>query len=445
VSHDTRPKSPLVSGPRVGTVRSPIPDLTLPGAKTIKDGGLQVGQINVPQIQKFLKSRGYDLAPTGQLDNKTKLALANFLNPANTGSVLSAALKGYRITGDRNPQKWNVANGTVKTKSPVINTFDPATGASKDPPSSPAGTVDLRGLGSIAQGLGTQPIPAALAAKLANETAGAQYDPQIHDLQTELARDPVQAKQNQADIGNWYGQVASARKTAAGRDTAISGAGISSMKDALAAIESSLGGSANAGTGDVANAGENAIGTLTALGANQDQYNADLAPLLALESASAKAKQSAADTLAEQNHQQSLQDAQGARGQLYGQTLDTNTMNITNANNALAQQGFSNKLAIQQAAEAAQLSGLKALQLAQKTTLSPKGSFGAATTTDIQNVQNAVLKHVLDANGNPLPGMTAAKAAIIAQQVGSTFFPGGGVTPGWATQVVSPFFSTQQP
>jgi hypothetical protein len=427
--------------------KSPAGTFTPPGATNVPGGGgVSAGVINAPQIQAFLKAHGYDLKQTGQLDKATKLALANFIDPNhfNAGGALGQALKGFRITGARDPHQWNLANGGPTTRSKVVNPFNPATGHSIDPPST-AGTVDLRGLGAIAAKLGIQNIDPALAAQIANSTADAKDGTAISDAQLALSHDPTQAKQNLADIGNWYGQVASARKTAAGRDTAISGAGISSMKDALAAIESSLGGSANAGTSSVANTGANDIGTLTALGANEDQYNADLAPLLALESSSAKSSQVARDANTQQLDRQKLTDAQSQRGADYGATYGPLLMQILQQNNAYKQQGFTNKLAISQAAEAAQLSGLKALQLAQKTTVAPvqKGSFSSATPAEINGVKNALLPYIIDPTTHKaLPGMTAAKAAALAAQVAGTYFPQGGVPMGWAQQVVSPYFQT---
>jgi hypothetical protein len=423
--------------------KSPAGTFTPPGSVNVPGGGgVSAGVINAPQIQAFLKAHGYDIKQTGELDKATKLALANFIDPNhfNAGGALGQALKGYRITGARNPTRWNQANGTPATRSKVVNPFNPATGHSADPPST-AGTVDLRGLQAPPVGF----IDPKFATQIANATADAKDGTAISDAQLALSHDPTQAAQNEKNISDWYGQVASARKTAAGRDTAISGAGISSMKDALAAIESSLGGSANAGTSSVANTGANSIGTLTALGANEDQYNADLAPLLALEGSSAKASQSARDANTQQLDRQKLTDAQSQRGSDYASTYGPLLMQILGQNIGYKQTGFTNKLAISQAAEAAQMSGLKALLASQKLSTAPvqKGSFSAATPAEINGVKNALLPYIIDPTTHKaLPGMTAAKAAALAAQVAGTYFPQGGVPMGWAQQVVSPYFQT---
>lgn len=430
-----------------GTVKSPVPGLKLPGSNTPTVRGLPVGTVNVKAIQQFLKSKGYDLQVDGVLGRVTQAAISNFgvgrIPPKFAAQqALTKALQGttVRPTG-LTPAQFNQHYGGPQTKSvvtsPVSQTLTPKGGMV---PGNGA-PVDLRGLNAIAAQMGDL-IPTQLADQLASNAAGLQFDPQIHGVQTQIAQAPRQAAQNQHDIASWYGQVQGAQHTAAGRDTAISNAGVDSQKQALAAIISSLGGSANEGSASVGAAGENSIGTLQALGGIQDQYNADLAPLLKLAQSGAATGQQAKDENALTALNSQLGDLQGQRGQTQAATRAQTLMQILTQNNATKQQGFTNKLNVAAAGEAAQLNGLKVLMAQQKAgTYAPKGGVTNATPTQIQAVQNAVLKHILDANGNPLPGMTPAKAAAIAKTVGGTFFPSTGVSSGWAASVVNPFFS----
>jgi hypothetical protein len=410
---------------------------------------MPVGAINVTALQQFLRSKGYDIKVDGKLGSQTRAAIGNFgvgKLPPSIGAkqALTAALRGMtHAPVNLTPTQWNQSYGTKQTKSVVTSPVSTSLDSKGNGVGGigAGGTVDLRGLGAIAAQQG-QIIPQALADQLANNAAGAQYDPQIHDAQAQIAQAPVQAAQNQHDIAQWYGQVQGAQKTATTRDHEISGAGVDSQRAALAAIISSLGGSANEGSASVGAAGENSIGTLQALGGIQDQYNQDLAPLLKLAQSGAATGQQAKDESALTALQQSLANLQGARGQTQAATKAQTLMQIIQQNNATGQQGFQNKMNVQAAGEAAQLNGYKALYYGTKANQPVKGGLGAANPSQLQAVQNAVLKHILDANGNPLPGMTPAKATAIAKTVGSSFFPSTGVSTGWATSVVSPFFST---
>jgi len=424
-----------------GSVKSPIPPLKLPGQKKVNVAGLNIGSVNVPQLRAFLRAKGYDIPKTGNsIGPEMKSALADFLNPKTMGSgPLAQVLKNTRITGARDPQAWNQKYGGPTTKAQAYKpTSQLLDNNGNDPVSSTSGTVDLRSLGKIAAQVGV-PIPQSLADKLAEDTAGEKYDPQIHDVQTLIADQPQQAAQNQHDIATWFGQVQNALKTATGRDAAMTKSGVGSLRDAVAQIVSSLGGSANQGSGEVGAEGADAVGTLQALGNSQDMLNNDLASLYQNEEAGAHQQQSAKDAQVAQQLQQQLEDLQGARGQLKGATDASTLLTILDDNNKLAQQTFANKLALQQAGEAAQLNGMKALYYGSKANSAP-GSFAGASTTSLQNAANAIAAHVVDANGKPLPGMTPQKAAAIGATVAGVYFPGGGVPTSWVQSVVSPFF-----
>jgi hypothetical protein len=232
-----------------GTATSPIPHLKTPGAKNVKVGGMHVGTVNVDALRQFLIHKGYDLPHEGGLGPKMKSALADFINPAHVGDALSGALKGTNITGARNPQAWNKRFGGTETKS---KSYRPATG--------PGGALDANGNDVTGQyagadtvnvagltGLGPDTVGTTLPTTLAAKLADLKYGADIKDAEASVARQPGQAAQDLHDIENWYGQVTGAQKTAAGRDSAITKAGVGSIRDAVARIVSSLGGSANSG------------------------------------------------------------------------------------------------------------------------------------------------------------------------------------------------------
>lgn len=450
--------SPPVGGPTLG-VKNPAGDIlnriTGGRGRTITDKGMPIGQLNIEGLRRILIAHGYHIPASGNGVGKImKSALADFLNPKklDTGGPLAHVLSGTHITGRRDPAKWNKLYAPVGPKGrPVVGlspqkTLDkqgnpkPGNAEQAGPAASPQ-TVNLSGLQSMAAAAGI-PIPTSLAAQLANAGAGAQFDPQIHDVQQLIAQEPVDASQHLHDINSWYGQIQNALGTAGKRDTAATRAGVSSLGDAVSSILSSLGGKANAGAANVGATGANDVGTLQALGTSQDMLNNDLAPIFAQEKASTSRDQANKDALGKTALVQQLEDLQGQRGQAVTSQRDSVLMQILGQNNSLAQQGFQNRLAVQQAGEAAQLNGLKALYYANKGNAPVKGSFGYATPRDINGVQTQIQNHLTDANGNLLPGMTPAKAAALARTIGSTYFPNGGVPMGWAQSVVAPYFGS---
>lgn len=447
-------KAPPPNPALTGVGRSPIPGLKMPGSRTPNVGGLPVGTINVSALQQFLNSKGYDLKVDGVIGRQTRAALADFgvgKVPPKLGApqALTAALHGVKGTVNPptglSPAQWNQHYGTTKTKSvvtsPVNATLDPQGNVVQGAGGPP---VDLRALQAIAAHMGTM-IPQGMADELANNTAGAQFDPQIHDAQVGITQAPRQAAQNQADIGNWYGQVQGAEKTAAGRDHAISSAGVDSQRAALAAIISSLGGAANEGSASVGASGENSIGTLQALGGIQDQYNQDLAPLLKLAQSGAATGQQARDEAGLVAQQQHLADLQGQRGQVQGATKADMLMKIIAANNATGQQNFQNRLNVSAAAEAAQMQGLKVLLAQQKAaTFAPRNGYAGASTRDLSTAAQNMLSGlkaagILDpTTGKLASGRTPSQAIALGSHLAGGYFQGGAPV-SWVSSVLSPY------
>lgn len=240
-------------------------------------------------------------------------------------------------------------------------------------------TIDVGGLGRLDPNTG-RIIPISMAddgaiplnaSKFGETMAGLQFDPVIADLAASQQVGGRQNKQNERDIANWYQQVLGSQATAAQRDAAIGRAGEQSVSDATQAIVSSLGGSANQGSGMVGAAGASAANTLDALGVAQDQYNADIRPLLQAEKSGALSRERAMGTGRLHDLAVKLASARGQRGQAQAaaqfqaqeannQILDNQLqarIGIINANNSVRQQRFNNAFGQEQAKIAASISG----------------------------------------------------------------------------------------
>lgn len=269
----------------------------------------------------------------------------------------------------------------------------------------------------------------------AGKLAGLQYDAQIQDLATEEVQAPRDTAQQKRDVGAWYGQVLDSLRTAAGRDTAAQKAGVQSVRDATAAIVGSLGGEANQGSALVGAAGADSVGTLSALGTAQDQYNADLDPLLKSERAGALSGVAAAGTARLHDLAVKLAQARGQRGQaeaanrLQLQEQNNNILDnrlktrlgIVESNNAARQQNFGNAFGIEGSKISAAISGAEILSDALKSAggSTPKG-WGDLTPSAKDKTLQTVWSSVLGARGNPVAGKTETlkRAKQVVSQLG---------------------------
>jgi hypothetical protein len=390
-----------------GSVKSPVPSLTLPGSKNVKVGGMHIGTIHVAALRSFLIHKGYHLPEEGGFGPRLKAALADFVNPKQVGGPLAAALGKTRITGNRDPEAWNKLYGSspgdrAKVLRPVTGPGGLLDGNGNDPPdTSGNGSVDVSGLNGLSSSNLFTTLPTTLASKLADLKYGAS----IKEAQTAVDRQPGQADQDLHDIEHWYGQVLGAQKTATGRDSDMTKAGVSSVRDAVSRIVSSLGGSANEGSGDVGAAGENQVGTLQALGTTQDQYNSDIAPLLKDEAAGAKTRQVNLNTTNAQDLARQLAELQQERG---GEEA-SQRMNIVGFNNDVSQKQFGDDLAVQQAKEAAALTGAKIIGALNNPKL-PKGAFDNTSGTQKIGIANQITSALTDGNGQLKSGWDAPRA-----------------------------------
>jgi hypothetical protein len=243
------------------------------------------------------------------------------------------------------------------------------------------GAVDFSDLFGAVNAPTTKVLPEAWAnngaklfdPKMAEQLAGLQYDTEIRDTGLDRDRMGRTNAQNLTDVGNWYGQVLGAQKTASGRDAAINDAAVDSVRDAGASILSAIGGQANQGAGMVGSANAQAVGTLEALGANQEMFNEDLRPLLESERAGARTREQAQGTSRAQDLAERLASLQGERGKAkagYQFQIDQanngirdnraqRALQIRESNNGIAQQSFQNALALANAQLGAAMTGVE--------------------------------------------------------------------------------------
>jgi hypothetical protein len=346
----------------------------------------------VAALRAHLRSVGYDIPEKGAtIGPKMKSALADYLKPSKSNPLspnLAKALKGTVITGRRDPKAWSARFGSPKNRSVVQTTqVDAAGNAASTAPfggegaGGPSPELDFSALLAGVNAPATRIIPEAWASggarlhgpDVAEQLAALQFDTAIRDLGVEKDRMGRTNTQNQTDIDHWYDQVLGSQKTAAQRDAAINEAGIDSIRDSGASILSAIGGEASEGAGMVGAANASAVGTLEALAANQESYNADLRPLLQAESAGAMSRERAMGTARSHELAQRLIGLQQDRGKAKAgfqfeidrenngilDSRNQRAMEIRNANNGIAQQNFQNALALLSAQTGAALTGAK--------------------------------------------------------------------------------------
>lgn len=219
----------------------------------------------------------------------------------------------------------------------------------------------------------TSPLDAGLADKI----AAAQYDPVIQGIELQQQVQGRQSAQNMADVANWYQQVVDAANAAASGDAKM-GAGLpDSIKNIAASLASSIGGSANPASAEVASTGANDAAFAQAINASQSQYDNLVPALLKSDQAATSQRVQAMDQNAALQLALQLSQAQGAKageaaqlafqiGQqnqaLAGQHLQE-LLGIKQYNSGLkseaAKNALNTKLALAQMAEAAPSLGLK--------------------------------------------------------------------------------------
>jgi hypothetical protein len=342
-------------------------------------------------MQRVLKRAGYNVVVDGKMGAQTRSARDAYARgkPPKQFNDWWARKQGTRAAS-RGAAAAGAATRAAITAASKKSTA-PKTQSKKTGP-----VVDESMVGTpISEGLAQQGAT-LMPGDAADKLAGLEYDTQLRDLGIEKARQPVQQRQNEADIGNWYDQALTSQATAGERDKEINAAGTASVTDAVSRILSSLGGGANEGAGVVGAAGATAVGTLAALGSNQERYNADLVPLLQTERSGALSRERAMGSTRAQDLALKLSGLQGEKGasrashqlemQQYNNEIRDRRlerlMQIRAANNSLAQQQFQNKLALGEADMAAKGLGLR-LMSAMKPA-NPQAAIAKASQNVIQ-------------------------------------------------------------
>lgn len=206
---------------------------------------------------------------------------------------------------------------------------------------------------------------------LADRMANQEFDPQLQVLHNEQGQQHRDAAQAMHDIEQWYGQVQSSQATAATRNKEAGSRAVSDVGKVVSGILSSLGGSANMGSGMVAGQGANDASTVAEMANAENQYQNDLAPLLKLEQTGASRSEQARQSHVAQDLVNQVLQVTGQKGaartqnqlqlkslnnEILNHRLDT-LMGIKTANNATRQQAFQNAMTIREQKLAAAMTG----------------------------------------------------------------------------------------
>jgi hypothetical protein len=352
---------------------------------------VNLAQLSPKHIRKVLQSKGYDIPLVGGMNSRLRGAMDAYINGKPPKQYNDWAAKKYVsvVVKGASPTRVAAGGGGVLTA--------PGGGAAPKPSKAPVvkkggAGIDLSTLGNIGANIGVD-TPEAFADAIAQGESGQA----VTDAQRQIDQAPGQYAQNTHDIGHWYDQVLASQATAAGRDKDIGAAGTGSIRDAVAAMVASLGGSANEGSGQVASTGQMDADMMQALATNQDQYNQDIRPLMQAEAAGAQTRETVRQSNDMRDLQNKLTDAKTAKGAARIRAL----MQIRQQNNALAQQRFENQLNLSNAREAAMMNGLK-IASAGQVSVSPNTLAKASNGAMNQFV-------AYDDQGNQLPGYNTKK------------------------------------
>lgn len=431
--------------------------------------------LNVRGLQHFLRGKGFDISVDGKLGAQTKAALRDAIdkgilhNPSNAETSAIHGMHGQVLGPKAFDSMIHSAGHAPFLQHPLDahgnshgNSMGGVNAGSTVTPSS--GSVNPAATQKALKGSVGHNIPASDANfgqlfnvdKTAQALAQEQFQPQINEQQLLVNRDPVQSAQNEQDVKDWYNQVLAAQGAAGSKDQAATTAGVNSTNAATQALVQSLGGSANQGAGEAAAAGQNASGTLQAIGAAQQGLDSELAPILQAQAAQQKTSQANIDQAKQQTDKQALQDLQGQMGnaqtsaqmqlQSANNSLDQSRQqalqNILEYNNSLGQQKYQNQLGMMSAQIAAAMNGVtmqknqaEANYYNAKGQAALNGGSGARSASQINDIQRSLLG-ALGSKGlivSPSSGVYKLAPGVTPQQVlqfGKQFDSGYGSLPG---------------
>lgn len=334
----------LHAGQALGNSTGPYP-----GDTTSGDAALDASP-NIRNMQRFLRKQGYNIPITGVNDQRTRDAKKNW----------SSGVK------NRNPWKWNKQRGVGQLPNFDYSKYKPAGGGGGGSGDGGSGGGDdsISGLGAVGaaaqstnnamakfmrrlakitkQGGGVgQMIPEDLINQLKDSNSKIEkYAKELYNINVKNLK--AQNNQNVADIQAWYGDASKQFNIANERDAAINARSIAEMGAVQQGLVSSLGGSANPASATVAAAGNAGNAMLRSIGAAEEQYTNDMAPLITQEGAGMSSRQRA--LLSQQLAQLGNEFASGSleRRASNDDELVNMQLAILQANNALSQQRYQN-------------------------------------------------------------------------------------------------------
>lgn len=443
-------------------IRTRIPGAFIPGGKigqAVRNLGLHADRpLNVLGIQHFLRNKGFNIALDGKLGPQTRQALRDAIKSGIMGNPTHADMHAIQGMHGQvlNPKSFDamVARAGHDPYKPIVGSNSKGMldhrGNVTPTPSGPSGGTSN---GTVNAGPTSQALKGSSGQKLsANEAnfgqlfnvdptaqamAQEQFQPQINEQQLLVNRDPRQAAQNEADIANWYNQVTKDQSNAAQNDAVDTKQGVDATNAQTQALIQSLGGSANQGSGMAAAAGQNASGTLQAIGASQQGLDSELAPILAAQAAQQKTDQRNLDQTKLANDQQLLQNLQGQEGnaqttaqeqlQSANNSLDQARqqalLQIQQYNNSLDQQKYQNQLGLLSTQVAAQMNGVNMAKTAAEANYynsraAAAAGSGGRSASQLNDVQRQLMA-ALGSKGiivSPSAGVYKLAPGITPQQ-----------------------------
>lgn len=290
-------------------------------------------------LQKWLRSQGYRVTVDGKWGPQTAAAYAK-----SRGGNTGGSKKGTAAGNPRN--RFN--------KSPLAN--KPGGRKKKGGRGGGKGGGFGAAVGGVQKSLGGkgQVGQKLNADQYANALAGMQFDPQIRDLKTLIARLGPQNTQAINDIDSWFGNATQLNQQAGQRTGQIYQDVAGQQDAAIANMMQALGGAGNEANQALAATNLRDTGYQRALGGIEQQYHADMNPIIASAQASAKQREQRLNLQQMQDYQLQLADLMGQRGQAEAAA----NFEARKYNNELAQAWFQNRLASVNAALGAQAAGL---------------------------------------------------------------------------------------
>lgn len=337
-------------------------------APTIRDAGSGRGTMSTADKSKifnmtprarqlYLKSMGYNVKVDGKSGPQTASAAwafvhgksASFYNQQGRdwqNSIWNQHFAKYHTPTKDDPSPTVAQSGAGKVPG-NDNNSTPADAGNAQFSGSALGTSignnldyldSLSHAGTLvnakqALSLGTMQDPDA-AGSAAAELA---YGQSLRDQQRVLDNLPAQAKQHQADLTSWYGQVSDRQQQGADAAQKLADSLISSSSGVGAGLVSALGGGANPSAADLSTAVGNNTAGLQALKVAGALGASDMSAAIGAAGAGAKSTQAITDQNAITQAQQALDDLRAQ----YGATSTQAKQVAIGANNDLSQQRLS--------------------------------------------------------------------------------------------------------